>query len=574
MKTKLSFSLFILAVLLIFSSCKKDHEIEDKQGQFSFSINPKIITKSNSEYSLENVTQVFITIQYKGEVLENFNNKGISVNNWGGGTYTTEPILLEAGSDYQLTRFELQNANNKIIFASPFENSDLADQVENPLPIDFDIEKDKTTEINVEVLSTEEKTPASFGFASFNIIDKTQNVPENMVRFNGKYLTNNKTSSLKTESANKIVVVYTELFTEENFLDGHEYTEISINEDGSFVFDIEKGRKFMAFVVSSEDNFKVKGVIGIGTGESEYWEDINTEYLNGLVGLGTISSSSQAGVLASEKLLSEISLEEGNTSLIQKLSRMDDHIRTYANYVNSNFINLATPGFSFYAPLQFNSWIDYNNTTYSGYQLYVFGEGLKTGNVLVPPTDITANSVTYNASNPISTESDIDEAGFSFAEFFKGETSVDLPQGQIPSGEWKLMKDNELISTFLLSSVQPIDNDNRINVPIPAIKINTENELVKTIEIKWFLNNAGTFEEVDIELLKDRLSNLHLEVTDFRDNDNRRDETINNLGVASSIISLSQEWSTNINSQSNYVESFVIGYNMDCVYYTCKIRAN
>jgi len=136
------------------------------------------------------------------------------------------------------------------------------------------------------------------------------------------------------------------------------------------------------------------------------------------------------------------------------------------------------------------------------------------------------------------------------------------------------MKDNELISIFLLSSVQPIDNDNRINVPIPAIKINTENEIVKTIEIKWFLNNAGTFEEVDIDLLKDRLSNLHLEITDFRDNDNRRDETINNLGVESSTISTAQEWSTDINSLNNYAESFVIGYNMDCVYYTCKIRAN
>jgi len=171
MKNKLFFTL--ISFIVLFASCGKSSEEKQDEGLFSFSINTDLKTKTSSEYSLDNVTKLLITLKHNDQTLEDLDNKEIKLSNRGNGKYTSESISLIVGTGYQLTKFELQNSENKVIYATPYENSDLANQVSNPLPIEFGINKDRTSEINVEVLSTEAKDPSDFGYVSFNVIDKT-----------------------------------------------------------------------------------------------------------------------------------------------------------------------------------------------------------------------------------------------------------------------------------------------------------------------------------------------------------------------------------------------------------------
>jgi len=68
-----------------------------------------------------------------------------------------------------LTRFELQNKDNKTLYAAPLAGSALASKVSKPLDIAFGIDKDKSTPLQVEVLSVAGASPAAFGFVQFNV---------------------------------------------------------------------------------------------------------------------------------------------------------------------------------------------------------------------------------------------------------------------------------------------------------------------------------------------------------------------------------------------------------------------
>jgi len=160
---KINFVFITLIASLLFVSCDKElTESNNKEiGKLAFSISKEhnalagISLKAGEAYNLDLVSEAIITIEKDGVVVEGFDSKTLTISSWGDGNYTTPDIQLEVATGYSLTKFELKNADGLMIFASPTTGEAGAENVDNPLPLSFDIALDATTPIDVEVLSTE-----------------------------------------------------------------------------------------------------------------------------------------------------------------------------------------------------------------------------------------------------------------------------------------------------------------------------------------------------------------------------------------------------------------------------------
>ncbi|MDW3191170.1 MAG: hypothetical protein R8G66_02360 [Cytophagales bacterium] len=83
------------------------------------------------------------------------------------GSYVTEPLILQVGS-YKLTEYLVLDDEDATIFATPQEGSDLDYLVADPLPIDLVVSANASTSLAPQVISTEQLTPADFGYTDSN----------------------------------------------------------------------------------------------------------------------------------------------------------------------------------------------------------------------------------------------------------------------------------------------------------------------------------------------------------------------------------------------------------------------
>ncbi len=84
-----------------------------------------------------------------------------------GSGYVTESIELLPGT-YAVTEFLVLNENNEVIYATPLEGSDRAVEVEQPLPLFFDVQQDISSEVTLQVVPIQaDEDPESFGYANF-----------------------------------------------------------------------------------------------------------------------------------------------------------------------------------------------------------------------------------------------------------------------------------------------------------------------------------------------------------------------------------------------------------------------
>jgi len=390
--------------------------------------------------------------------------------------------------------------------------------------------------------------------------------PAGKVRFKGA-VTDGTTKSI-SESERSLMLVYTEKFTVENFADGLITAEVELEEDGSFTLDVEEGKEFIVYLM---ENNRVKGLIGIDAGDQEYWENLNSGYLSGVIELGNVPSSSDNGLLIAEKTVAEIGVLEGKSELIQKMSRLDDHIRTYMNFANTGFQNFATPGFVFSSSLVFDKLIGADDLDYAGYQIYAWGRGLENKMNLFPPSAVSrGNGETFDMLKPIAGEAFDSESEIKFMGFIGGETSNDLLQADVPAGQWsmKTTSGSELAS-YSLNSILPLSN-NKISVPVPAIKINSDaTGLITDIDVKWQYYRGGELVTItDVEPLKDRISNMHIEY--IQDNDTKGENNFN-YNDTTLIPDTEATWSINGENDNKKLNLMVIGYTIDCVFYQVKM---
>jgi hypothetical protein len=171
MKTKRMLSaLAIVAYLatsaIMFTSCEEDEPLKPK-GEVTFDFS--VATNDNLKSTLDGddaplADAVLVTIKdNSGETV--YENEEIKLYNMNG-SFISEPISLVEGS-HKLTKFMVLDAEDNVIYASPLAGSPYAYLVGQPLAIDFNIQQDEVTKLAPEVLSTEESTPESFGYATF-----------------------------------------------------------------------------------------------------------------------------------------------------------------------------------------------------------------------------------------------------------------------------------------------------------------------------------------------------------------------------------------------------------------------
>lgn len=174
-KIKLLFPV-ITALLLgsILWSCSKDQETPTEtqtESEFSFGISTTksgSLLKSVSENTLADAKSIVLTIQNSDGTATKYTSTSVQIFEMNG-TYYTQKLALKVGN-YKLTEFFLLDISGNTIFAAPLAGSLQAQNVSNPLPILFEIEKNKVSSIGVEVLSTKGHSPEDYGLSVFPII--------------------------------------------------------------------------------------------------------------------------------------------------------------------------------------------------------------------------------------------------------------------------------------------------------------------------------------------------------------------------------------------------------------------
>lgn len=171
MKKNLLFKL--IAVILLGSmlfSCEKENELDILNEQVEFTLNlssnqlKNVLTAKECE-SLNNASIIVLTIETQTGESTDYTDSELRFYKMGG-SYFSEKIALKVGA-YELTKFMLVDETNLVLFASPLQGSLQAQNVNNPLPIPFDVIKDQAISVDVEVLCAIDLTPEDFGLVSF-----------------------------------------------------------------------------------------------------------------------------------------------------------------------------------------------------------------------------------------------------------------------------------------------------------------------------------------------------------------------------------------------------------------------
>ena len=176
MKKQFFLAFALLCVSLVSCSKKDDPKPEpDIKGKFALTITEvKSSADVTSAYAMDAVTTAVITIEKGGVALDAYNNKEITLSQVNADGCVSKEIELEVGNDYTLTRLQLKNADGTVTFATPLTGSELAAAVEESLPIAITIAADVVKSLPVQVICTKENDVTQFGYATFNVTDKTE----------------------------------------------------------------------------------------------------------------------------------------------------------------------------------------------------------------------------------------------------------------------------------------------------------------------------------------------------------------------------------------------------------------
>ncbi|WP_339814217.1 VCBS repeat-containing protein [uncultured Imperialibacter sp.] len=136
-------------------------------GEISFS--PKFGNKSGSGrlLDLNDAAFILITIKKDDGSSTPYSTSKIELYQLNG-EFISQKISLSVGS-YSLTEFLVLDVDSNIIYATPEEGSLQAQNVGDPLPIEFVISRDEILDLQVEVVSTEDLELEDFGLVGFDL---------------------------------------------------------------------------------------------------------------------------------------------------------------------------------------------------------------------------------------------------------------------------------------------------------------------------------------------------------------------------------------------------------------------
>ncbi len=250
--------------------------------------------------------------------------------------------------------------------------------------------------------------------------------------------------------------------------------------------------------------------------------------------IGSSTSNIDLGNIAQtgdEALSSKSIANAGTYSLsleqLQQIAKNDDLLKNiknvYMNYdpVNGVYYELQ-PGFGWAdVPASIkNTWSDPATYTYAGYQIY-----LGTNNItnptfaqvssdavnveLYPPSDVTANGITYGSGTPITSSGYSTNNATNFYarndstsimyNFVTGDSSRIMTP--ITGGLWLLKKKEgssyTTLAQFDLGVANPVGAGNRPLYYVPRIMVTTDgSDTITKIELEWYEYNASTYVKV------------------------------------------------------------------------------
>ena len=264
--------IFFLISTLHFS-CKQQEDIIPGKGNATFSMSSVGRNKSGGRLEQnENSVAVLLSIEdSNGELVAE--NKKLSLFAFGNG-FVSESLELTEG-DYKLVQFQILNADDVIIYASPMVGSVLAKYVTNPLPINFSINKDSSTQVIPQVLAVlPADTPESFGYVNFGfeLVDISSSTPK-LVELWQDEPWDIHYKHFYVSYSGEVLVKQTSFYfwnNEWKLMDSTNfqyYTDGKLREKNSYyVFDLQPGQQPTASKTLFEyyDDGKLKNLIGLG----------------------------------------------------------------------------------------------------------------------------------------------------------------------------------------------------------------------------------------------------------------------------------------------------------------------
>lgn len=222
-----------IVVLFIIYACNRSTEITPSKGRAVFSYAYKEKSTGGKFSDALNPASILISIE-SGNGKEVLRDKKLLLQTFGE-SYISQAIELGYG-DYRLTKFLVLNDEDSVVYATPSEGSDLAQYVDDPLPVNFHISEDEGTQVSLQVLSqrSENKmlsyyvTYREVEIAGMGIIEQ----PESRVYYNYKF--NGDLEYIRYELYNSQTLLFEESFTETFNYEGEKVSRIVGTRNGKY----------------------------------------------------------------------------------------------------------------------------------------------------------------------------------------------------------------------------------------------------------------------------------------------------------------------------------------------------
>lgn len=159
--------LFITIFLLV--SCGKD-DTAPNSNEVSFTLRSIDFSSGRTaQNALENAASILVTIANMDGSPTDYTLEKIqlyTVND----EFISEKITMNLG-EYELVEFFVLDGNDNITHITPLEGSEQAQNVTNPLPIQFTVAANEVTSVTVEVISSESLSLEDFGLTGFSLTE-------------------------------------------------------------------------------------------------------------------------------------------------------------------------------------------------------------------------------------------------------------------------------------------------------------------------------------------------------------------------------------------------------------------
>jgi hypothetical protein len=226
---------FPIMYLIFLFSCQTENMMEpiSENGKLELSISAEKLSKMLKKTTTGSITNVVVDIE-DGTGQSIYSNEIIPLINING-EYISEPISLETGN-YNLTKFLVTDETNTVLYATPLKGSKTAYLVNNPLEIEFNLAKDETKKIVMEVINTSGLTASDFGYTTFSFdIVETINFLISVFVYNDTTANLEQTSAVIAVSGDSSLIYSDTLAAETNSIvvkDGYASYNVVVNKDG------------------------------------------------------------------------------------------------------------------------------------------------------------------------------------------------------------------------------------------------------------------------------------------------------------------------------------------------------